>query len=272
MRSGQILILILLVMVVVLAIGLSVASRNITNLRTATQTEQSQRAFSAAEGGVESVLSQIPTLTLNQQNLDQIVKSGKKFDLNKLGIRSDVAGSVSLTGSKTFESTITLGNIGQIDLGNASVGHQVRIDWAKEGENAEDTWPASLEFNQVFGSAPAYDQKRVYAQGDSGRTNERVTGLDMAQTCVPRDNFRKCAQITTEAGALILRIKPFWVDTTVKVSGVSPFDLPVQSYNVVSTATTNIGVTRKVEVVKTVLPILPAVFDYVLYSGSNVVK
>ena len=57
MKSGQILILVLLVVVVVLAIGLSVASRNITNLRTATQSEQSQRAFGAAEGGVEKVLS-----------------------------------------------------------------------------------------------------------------------------------------------------------------------------------------------------------------------
>src|SRR3989338_3404772 len=61
-RRGQILILVLLIVVVALAVGLSVASRNITNLRTSTQTEQSQRAFSAAEGGVEDVLSKLSTI------------------------------------------------------------------------------------------------------------------------------------------------------------------------------------------------------------------
>src|SRR3989338_6979057 len=58
-KSGQILILILLIVVVALAVGLSVASRNITNLRTSTQAEHSQRALSAAEGGVEDVLSRL---------------------------------------------------------------------------------------------------------------------------------------------------------------------------------------------------------------------
>ncbi len=58
-KSGQILILVLLIVVVALAVGLSVASRNITNLRSSTQTEQSQRAFTAAEGGVEDVLSRL---------------------------------------------------------------------------------------------------------------------------------------------------------------------------------------------------------------------
>ena len=57
-KPGQVLILVLLVVVVALAVGLSVASRNITNVRTSTQTEESQKAFSAAEAGIESILSQ----------------------------------------------------------------------------------------------------------------------------------------------------------------------------------------------------------------------
>ena len=61
-KSGQILILILLIVVVALAVGLSVASRNITNLRTSTQAEHSQRALSAAEGGIEDVLSRLSTV------------------------------------------------------------------------------------------------------------------------------------------------------------------------------------------------------------------
>ena len=55
-KKGQVLVLVLLVVVVALAVGLSVASRNLTNLRITTQSEQSQRAFNAAEGGNEHAL------------------------------------------------------------------------------------------------------------------------------------------------------------------------------------------------------------------------
>lgn len=55
-EKGQILLIIVLVMTVALTIGLSVATRTITNIRTASEEESSQRAFSAAEAGVEKAL------------------------------------------------------------------------------------------------------------------------------------------------------------------------------------------------------------------------
>jgi len=55
-QSGQILLMVVLVMVVVLTVGLSVATRSITNLRTTTEQESSERAFSAAEAGIERAL------------------------------------------------------------------------------------------------------------------------------------------------------------------------------------------------------------------------
>ena len=57
-----------------------------------------------------------------------------------------------------------------------------------------------------------------------------------------------------------------------RVSGESGFNLPIQTYDITSTATTDIGVTRRVQVTKTALPQLPAVFDYVLYSESDIKK
>jgi len=55
-QKGQILLIIILVMTVALTIGLSVATRTITNIRTSADEESSQRAFSAAEAGIEQVL------------------------------------------------------------------------------------------------------------------------------------------------------------------------------------------------------------------------
>lgn len=56
LERGQVLLVVLLVMVIVLTVGLSVASRNITNLRTSREEATSQKALAAAEAGIEQVL------------------------------------------------------------------------------------------------------------------------------------------------------------------------------------------------------------------------
>src|SRR3989304_631033 len=58
-EKGQILILFLLVLVVGLAIVLSVASRTITDIRTTTTSDESNRAYFAAEAGIEEALQQL---------------------------------------------------------------------------------------------------------------------------------------------------------------------------------------------------------------------
>lgn len=55
-QKGQALLIVVLVMVVALTVGLSLASRSITNLRNTTDEANSQKAFAAAEAGVEQVL------------------------------------------------------------------------------------------------------------------------------------------------------------------------------------------------------------------------
>lgn len=58
-QKGQILVLFLLILVVGLAIVLSVASRTVTDIRTTTTSDESNRAYFAAEAGVEEALRQI---------------------------------------------------------------------------------------------------------------------------------------------------------------------------------------------------------------------
>ncbi|MDP2632311.1 MAG: hypothetical protein Q8P25_01150, partial [Candidatus Curtissbacteria bacterium] len=147
-RSGQILILVLLVVVVALAVGLSVASRNITNIRTSTQTEQSQRAFSAAEGGVEDVLSR-----LNDVNK---VITGTGTSPNCTG--SDGKANCNVTVG-SLQATVTIaksilpqvieeGNVAQFDLAGAA--GTIQIEWAL----TTDGEPASIEVTRINGPAP----------------------------------------------------------------------------------------------------------------------
>lgn len=56
LQKGQMLLIVILVMTVALTVGLSIATRSITNLRVTEEEEASQRAFSAAEAGIEQAL------------------------------------------------------------------------------------------------------------------------------------------------------------------------------------------------------------------------
>src|SRR3989344_4896902 len=134
MKSGQILILVLLIVVVALAVGLSVASRNITNLRTATQTDQSQRAFTAAEGGIEKILS------TDLKTIPNVTSASGYHEAVSVG---DLQANVNVKGSTDYESTIELGNVAQIDLTGVGGGSSIQIDWAKgSAENTSPDGPA----------------------------------------------------------------------------------------------------------------------------------
>lgn len=56
-QKGQVIIILLMLMLVALSIGLAVTQKSITDVTTSTQTEQSSRAFSAAEAGIEKALT-----------------------------------------------------------------------------------------------------------------------------------------------------------------------------------------------------------------------
>lgn len=56
-ERGQVILVLILVMTVALAIGISVIQRSISDISTASKGEQSSRAFSAAEAGIEDKLS-----------------------------------------------------------------------------------------------------------------------------------------------------------------------------------------------------------------------
>ncbi len=55
-QAGQIILILILVMTVALGIGLSVIQKSLVDISTASKAEESSRAFSAAEAGVESSL------------------------------------------------------------------------------------------------------------------------------------------------------------------------------------------------------------------------
>ena len=256
MQSGQILILVLLIVVVSLAVGLSVASRNLTNLRISTQTQESQRAFSAAEGGVEDVLSRLTTLSQDGSKIAALTSSQGYTETFDVG---DIPATVIVKGKNVYEATVPLGEVAQVNVDGYNTG-AVTVEW-----------PASpfvaLEFTLVSLSGSTYTQTRSAYQS----TGTPPSGHDSTNWTTCTFSTGTCsAPITVSSGAKILRVKPFHDAVALKVSGV-PY-LPTQIYEINSVAKTALGITRRVQVTRTALPALPAVFDYVLYSEGDIVK
>src|SRR4051812_24360818 len=88
LEQGQILLVVVLLMVIVLTIGLSLATRSVTNLRQATEEDNSQRAFSAAEAGVQVALktgafAQKNFSTSTQYSAKIVPISGQEVSINQ---------------------------------------------------------------------------------------------------------------------------------------------------------------------------------------------
>ncbi len=297
-KSGQILILVLLVVVVALAVGLSVASRNITNLKTSTQAEQSQRAFTAAEGGVEDVLSKLNTVAnvMTQSagttvgNCQNVSSVQANCTLQNATSTNGVSGTVNVVASNSYTKTVDVGDVAQINLemtpGNYYNG-TFDVEWVSRNGDPTDV---SLEFTFICSNNPSttcvsanqkltnqYGQYRVAYTNNtaiSGQTGFTQCTLDTVASgyfCKTSFDFSAGSGV---GNAKILRMKPFWNRTAIKVTptGAQAANFPVQTYAITSVATTDTGVSRKVQVTRDALPQLPAVFDYVLYSGGDIIK
>ena len=71
-QRGQAFLIVVLVMVVALTVALSIASRTLTNVRLTTEEVTSQRAFSAAEAGVEQMLQKYGLQANQNQSISNI--------------------------------------------------------------------------------------------------------------------------------------------------------------------------------------------------------
>lgn len=81
-QKGQILIVFLLVLVVGLAIALSIASRSVTDVRQTTTSDESNRAYFAAEAGVENALKKIEDGTITASTIGSGADTSAGLDLN----------------------------------------------------------------------------------------------------------------------------------------------------------------------------------------------
>jgi len=283
-QNGQTIIILLLVMVVGLTIGLSMVSRSLTDIKISQQAEQSQRAFSAAEAGLEYGLS---------QGLAQIAGGDIPQTIITPGV--SYSGKVSRTGKQGYElkglAAIEQDDVAQINLDPADLeaggtsATSLNIYWGEVGTTEVPSTPcpsspnpgsivASLELTFITQNGTSYGVvKHAYNACTSIETANNF--IDPSQSNLPTPTppstetvyYAKIDNLAIPANAKILRIRPLYNKASVKIEPQGGI-LPNQAYKLTVKGEAQ-GKVRAIEWQQPIKPALPAIFDYVLFSGSS---
>lgn len=266
-QSGQIALISLLVLTIATTVGLSLIARTTTDISVTRKIEESTRAFSAAEAGIEETLK------------SGIAASGETDPA--LGVSYVVTikpttggpGSPFVFPQKTLnENTETVWLVnhnadGTINETPTYTSPTIDVCWS-----SESTTPA-LVVSVLYKSAGAYRMAKA-AFDPAGRANNfsaptATTGGCGAGTNTTYKSTLSFADfgITPAVDTLIaLRIRPVYSGTLIAISPVQ--DLPVQGNNIESVGKAGGDVNRKIVVYQQYRS-AASIFDYAVYSEGS---
>jgi len=252
---GQVGLVVLLIMVVLLTVGLSVVSRSIGDVRLSRQEEEASRVFDAAEAGIEQGLLDISVGTFGSSSVTGI----GDIDVNYTTAEVD----------RKLEINVVEGHAAQVNVSNSVGGEQVVINWSKETD-CTDQSPASIVVTTYNYNGVSYSARREAFAACDNADNFSTAGVVDGD-----EGYFKKVPVSMVAGDQFVRVMAVYSDTDVKAEGVGVYELPVQYYTVRSVAESqmqeDVAETKVVEVSRT-KPALPAIFDYVLFSGASLTK
>ena len=295
-------VLFLLILVVGLAIVLAVASRTVTDIRTTTTSDESNRAYFAAEAGIEEALGQLnnnPALTGEIFQLDFAQSnSGATTEIN-----TSSGGHIFVYPKNLSKDAVAQVNM-LTDRGNSASGwvglNPLTFYWGTDpaGPNGFDQ-AIEISIVSYTNSDQKYHITKIAFDPVVGRGNSFCKGNQaspyptplsddvLGLTTSPSDNFYFEEEVNVSGGTLsatcvtgfgpaingtpvLIRIRALYNTDPFPVAVVSAASdpLPGQGSVIDSTGKTPSGVTRKLQVVK-LFSAVPSIFDYVLFSGST---
>jgi Tfp pilus assembly protein PilX len=261
-QNGQIGLLVLLLMTVMLTIGVGVINRSTGDVKISREEEESSQVFNAAEGGVEKALVEV-----------QKALEGESY--NSTGVIAqqelNISGDYAVTPMSQAEMTVEKNDAALVDLSKIAdvAGKQVRVEWGKNqicGVNQYQALQAAasvviMVFNKNTNSVKRY----TYSACDHGDNFQSASG--------GTDGYFKGVLINLVAGDEIVRVRPIYNGTDVRIRAEGAWDLGDQFYQIKSTATKGQGdnTTKVIQIDKSI-PMTPTVFDFALFSGVSIVK
>lgn len=273
MRSnkGQVILILILVMTVALAIGLSVIQRSLSDISTSTKVEQSSRAFSAAEAGIEKALRNDFSGVNFADNASsaQVTDSGllplptQPLEYPPKGISKEEVAQVWLADPNT--------------LGPYYNQSSLEIAWGTPNIPDREDWPA-IEVTVVYHSG-TYQSKKFYFDSNPARASiNRFDPVSCSSTTIDTSMglnrvFFCSNSLTGLSPTLILlraRILYSSESQPFAVLPVGGSSLPPQAKIITSTGTAG-DTQRKVQVFQLNNVVAPY-FDYAIFSVGEIKK
>ncbi|KKT38014.1 MAG: hypothetical protein UW22_C0015G0024 [Candidatus Gottesmanbacteria bacterium GW2011_GWB1_44_11c] len=272
---GQTVLITVLILTIALTVALSLIRRTATDVKTTGQLEESARAFSAAEAGIEDVLKRASGTSATIQSGNGSATFATTY--------TTIAGSSAVY---TYPNSTQKGDVATLWLVPHNADNSLdesgaeyyckeagacTIDLCWEQPVTPTDIPA-VEIGILYkNAAGAYDIQRLAYDPDTVRTGNNFTRAGAAGTACGKSGVYT-ATLTLPAAPerpLALRLRPYYNETTFTVTPLSDRTLPPQGFEVSSTGTTDSGVTRKI-VVKKNYDAPASIFDYVLYANTTI--
>ncbi len=247
-EDGQILPLILLVVLVAATIGFSIAGTTIKNIEETNLNEESNRAYSAAEAGLEEKL-----LELEQGTTPVDITTPTPLQSGALIKKVEVAQSADLSISKLDKDAVAQVNL---DCGSCGAG-TVTYTWDQG---------TALVVTKIHGNSEPYTVSR-YAY-NCGTVSSTSNGFVLS---TPNTSGKCSEHISVDnrssgGSDRVIRFRAMYADTSLNVTAGSGV-LPIQS--TVLTSTGQSGETERTVQVQRSAPIPPSILDYVLFSSQG---
>lgn len=273
--EGQIVLMFVLITVVGLTIGLSLISRTISDVRISSQIEQSSRAFTAAEAGVENALKG-SALVLKNETGNITLGGGDNAATAKYSV--DAIGGNNATLSYPFTQPGEVQTVWLID-------HDASGNVLSTGSYPANQ-PITICFGSVKSSSPAISISLLYNEGgtfkvakawydsDSGRSNGFSLADSATNVCPTGYSHMAILNPSPLLGILgigsgstlyALRILVIYEGTSLAIIPSVGNSLPVQGKVITSVGQTSTGVVRKVQVSQG-FTVLPSLLDFALFS------
>lgn len=274
--KGQAVLIVMLSLSVVLIVVLYIMSRSITDITLSTKEENSLRAFSAAEAGIERAL----VFATNQNG---------GFDNATFDAR--VSNFAQNANTVIYPFALKSGEIATFWFFRPSetpfIGNQVKVCWGIAGTSASTAQTPAVEIT-VFYRTPAgvYQVARKSLDPNSGRTvgTNNFAIASAAPCTIASESFAfqdtvnfaslGIASYATPGVLQFMTVKPLYNTTLaheigIDVSGSGSL-LPSQGIKVVSDGTFSDS-NRSIEVFQ-LHPTVPAVFMNAIFSSSGIVQ
>lgn len=260
--KGQVVLIIILIMATALGVGLAVVQRSLTDISSSTKVEESSRAFSAAEAGIERALR-----TGNSEG--GILVGEASVNVN---VQSNLP-----AGTNALEyPPIGKEEMAQVWLDPGYTNPDFNVYFGTPDTNDK---PA-LEVTIVTLSGGTYNATKKFFDSDSSRTSQNgflpasCFNPAIRTNANPKDSKFYCkATVSGYSGTPILaRLRILYSNTSqpLALEPTNGASLPAQAGIFTSTGTAG-QTQRKVQLFK-LDKVVPFYFDYALFSIGSIEK